>query len=147
MRINPLKVLVLSIRLAVLFSIWWIVDRIAAFFAPGAWAPEPWQGIWHRGEWRPVPAGGAKPGDADPIPSMGRFRTVWSYFWRGNISGAISGLGQALGLGPLGPIASGLVASAVIGGEAGKVIAAIGGHEAAKIIFMGDGLGGDEAAN
>ena len=144
MRFNPIAVLVLAVA-AILASIWKLAAEIAAFSAARRRPWEPWERVWYRGELRPVPAGGAKAGDLDVKPGLGRFRAAWSYFWRGGIGGSISGLGQAMGLGPAGPVASGLLAATVMGGDAGKAVAAIAGYEAAKIIFIGDGIGTEAA--
>jgi len=119
----------------------------AVFLAVGKlWAIPP---LWKARErpllWkallRPIAGGDAKAAAIDVTPSMDRFKNAFDGFWRGGAGGLVCGLGMALLGAPLGTAAGALVAAAVLGGDAGKVIAVVGGFEAAQSLFVGAGNG------
>jgi hypothetical protein len=73
----------------------------------------------------------------DLTPNMNRFKNAWGGLWKGAAGGVLSGLGMPVLGAPIGTVAGGFVASAIIGGEEGKTIAVISGFEAGQSIFTG----------
>ena len=81
-------------------------------------------------------AGEAK---VDPIPSRSRLMTAGEYTLKGMGAGVVSGLGMAIAGGFLGNAATGIVAGAILGGDAGKMVAVHHGIEAVQLLFVNGG--------
>ncbi len=75
--------------------------------------------------------------NVDALPNMTRFRSAFGAFWPGLVGGAISGIGAAMLGAELGTAAGGMLAAAVVGGDAGKTIATVAGMETAQLLFVG----------
>ena len=77
-----------------------------------------------------------KAANLDPTPGLSRFKNAFGAFWPGLVGGAISSIGMAvLGAAP-GTVAGGLVAAAVVGGDAGRTIATVAGMDAVRLLFV-----------